>query len=634
MSEKMTSQDRNHFLEEVAHYLVLNHLRNSISEHFQWSEVAEIGDPASVTEKRVIVVVGSGASAAAGLPLAKDAAEILRKSSRLSSRTIDAELDRLEMVYRMNRENFETILLALSSTVDEAKRVRDRLHNLFSHRFMPLLCNEILAHMFKHRFIDVIINFNFDELLDQSIADELYPDEYYHILFDGDCPEDTAIFEKPIYIKPHGTAKHKSTLRFTREDYFQMPIDIERVLRKVLSDRPVVVLVIGFGMQSFEFNRLFQQVQSGSQVFYINLEKPVPEPPLPSQLVSEYLIQVEQNGDANEDLNRIMRTLWTRVERKFKDEFNPRFIDRHELVAKVFQTDVTKYNQPEYLLGRTLIELCLFIAKTKGLVNMEVLAKDRSGRYYDHYRESLGSPPDTFDSFYDVCTYLGLKEIGYAREAYSLKDIPTGEKHLIVEIDEFQKCLDGLYQKVFQQLAPIYRQQFDRELFNRTMLKLYQGKEVEIRIEKTPLFEKIFHRHKFITTFTELQLLTHHMMADDNWKYMLVIAETGEWLLEDQYVHQVIEEKKKQKLPIIMALILADLTYEKKLIEMYGDVLRAICSMPWWEHNRHMTVLVDANPFPLSGIYFMRRLRSADITPVYVEGKDVIVLIESFYAYW
>ncbi|RMI13650.1 MAG: hypothetical protein D6681_05710 [Calditrichaeota bacterium] len=56
--------------------------------------------------------------------------------------------------------------------------------------------------------------------------------------------------------------------------------------------------------------------------------------------------------------------------------------------------------------------------------------------------------------------------------------------------------------------------------------------------------------------------------------------------------------------------------------------------MPWWEHNRHMTVLVDANPSPLWGIYFMRRLRSADITPVYVEGKDVIVLIESFYAYW
>ena len=40
-------------------------------------------------------------------------------------------------------------------------------------RYYPGLAYEILAHLMKHGFIDAIINFNFDEVLDQAIEDEL-----------------------------------------------------------------------------------------------------------------------------------------------------------------------------------------------------------------------------------------------------------------------------------------------------------------------------------------------------------------------------------------------------------------------------------------------------------------------------
>ncbi len=46
------------------------------------------------------------------------------------------------------------------------------------------------------------------------------------IYSDGHCPEDyeeitqnNGKLNRPIYIKPHGTISHLSTLRFTREDF-------------------------------------------------------------------------------------------------------------------------------------------------------------------------------------------------------------------------------------------------------------------------------------------------------------------------------------------------------------------------------------------------------------------------------
>lgn len=41
------------------------------------------------------------------------------------------------------------------------------------YKYLPSYLYEIISHMFKHRFFDAIINFNFDEILDNALEDEM-----------------------------------------------------------------------------------------------------------------------------------------------------------------------------------------------------------------------------------------------------------------------------------------------------------------------------------------------------------------------------------------------------------------------------------------------------------------------------
>ena len=63
-------------------------------------------------------------------------------------------------------------------------------------------------------------------------------------------------FRAPLYVKPHGTASHKSSMRFTRGDYFLLPENMRQLLLECLTRTDVTMIVIGFGMQSEEFSRL------------------------------------------------------------------------------------------------------------------------------------------------------------------------------------------------------------------------------------------------------------------------------------------------------------------------------------------------------------------------------------------
>ncbi|MBK7939692.1 MAG: hypothetical protein IPJ82_22550 [Lewinellaceae bacterium] len=81
--------------------------------------------------------------------------------------------------------DFESYLLLMTKFFRE-QDVRKALQEMFNVRYAPCLFYEIAAHLFKHRFFDVIINFNFDELLDQSIREEMGVADY-KIISDGDC---------------------------------------------------------------------------------------------------------------------------------------------------------------------------------------------------------------------------------------------------------------------------------------------------------------------------------------------------------------------------------------------------------------------------------------------------------------
>src|SRR5215208_3130058 len=121
-------------IREVSYDLVKNHLRASL-ELSDWHELAKENVLDDLVERRVIAIVGSGASKTAGLPLAREALEILKRESVMPSQAIDAELDRLSQTYKLERGAFETHLRALSTSAFEAQKLRDSLQKLYGHRY-------------------------------------------------------------------------------------------------------------------------------------------------------------------------------------------------------------------------------------------------------------------------------------------------------------------------------------------------------------------------------------------------------------------------------------------------------------------------------------------------------------------
>ena len=612
-------------LSELATCLVQNHLRVSL-EPSEWDKLVKKNILFDRRERRVIVIVGAGASHSAGLPLGKEALENLKAMTTIPSPALEAELERLTQTYNLDRGAFETNLRALSASAFDAQKLRDNLQQMYNRRFMPVLGYEILAHMMKHRFLDAIINFNFDELLDQSIGDELDQEEYHNILSDGDCPDDSELqgtsLEIPFYIKPHGTASHKSTLRFTREDYYGLPLDIQRIMKHLLTDRPVVLLVVGFGMQSLELNRILDDVKSGSMIFHINRENPS-ENKLSSNFEENNLLDVNKF----DGVSGVLKTLWKIVLSSFLKPYEPRDITRHILVAQTFSSKISESNVEKYLKGRTVVELCLTVAKCKGLINMSLLASDRSGKYFDQYKLHNGSA-----NLYDICKQIGLKDIGYSREALRLMKGEEQKPKILSEKD-FNAEIDFLYERVLDNLDPENRNHLARELFRESLLELYKGWEVELRYNPRRAYARIFRSPKPIRTSTALKFYTNQILKKD-WNYALFVAETGQFLTATHIIQQI-KQKRRKNPTLKIYLIVADLSREDKLRNAYGDIIADIRRLPWWEHNRHMTVLVDSNYIPFAGIYFSRRMRSANIFPVLLDNiDDTHTVLESFNAYW
>jgi hypothetical protein len=625
MKSEKTHDTTNQTIQKISSYLVKNHL-SATFEPSEWNEFIKPTRLGDLVERRVIAVVGSGASKSSGLPLASEALNILKEDSILHKKALDAELDRLSQTYKLEKGAFETHLRALSMSAFEAQNLRNNLQKMYGYRYMPALSYEVLAHMMKHRFLDAIINFNFDELLDKSIEDELNKDEYRHILSDGDCPDDIELkktnTEIPFYIKPHGTASHKSTLRFTREDYYGLPFDIQRVLRFLLTDKPVVLIVIGFEMQSLEFNHILKNVKPESKMFHINLHDPT------RKLKKEEFIQKFNSNELlrvndKNTIGECLKNIWVSILSSFKKEYRPRDITRHILISQIFYRSVKYSDIENYLRGRTVIELCLSIAKGKGLVTMSQLSDDRSGKYFDLLRENNSEA-----YFYEICRLIGLKDLGYSREALRLMK----EEEMVSNIldkKEFNREINFLYDRVQDNLDHISRGELSKELFSKTLFELYDGLEVELRFKPHNPYTKIFQKPKLIATYTAMKYYTQKMFKQE-WKYLFVVAETGQWLVEDYFSNEILKNLESK-----IFLIVADTSYQDKIQKMYGRRIVSIRKLPWWEHNRHITILANENRVPYSGIYFSRRLRSANIIPVLLNNvDDTLAALESFHAYW
>jgi len=623
-----------------------------------FSRIALLDTNADYKQERTIVIVGAGASqAACSLLTGAEAARVLLKevSNYTDINMINEEIEKLTWHYNLDSEDFETILLALSKfTRNSVIKMHKKFYDI---RYNPWIGYEILAHMFKYRFIDAIINFNFDELLDQSILDELGEHGYEKLIMDGDSPESpekwidvqTQSFKLPLYIKPHGTITYPSSLRFTKDDYMTMSDDYIAIFKKLLSnDRPINIIVLGYSMQSVELNMLLRRASVGRsqnnpiRLYFFEKENDKLSK-LSSQAIDHNILSIFPPD--NIEIAFGLEFLWSAICKQFRPNEQPRGIERHIIISKLFNRREDHVREPNYLAHyageRTYVEIALEVAKSKGFSSTEDWPNNRIGTYYKKHKEALtehGLIPNPIESISAACKTLEIEEYGYGGAAVTLGMQKHARnyvnKSIVMEPKEFDGAAIKLADKALKQIRSNVQLVSDetKRLFISVLVSMYRGEEVEV-VHNRFIGRNVFLRNPIkMPTLKSLQWMTQQALekCGYEWDRLACTAKSGHWLTTQPYVEAISKSSSAKLL-----LVVSDTVYLDQLRKMYkANIIDEIRLLPWWLNNRNVTIFLNGN-VPKFAISFERRMRTPYISPMYLEdGNDVDDAWNSFVAYW
>ena len=646
-------------LYNLADRLIAPHLRVSIPDAHTRRQLQRhhTPDPLFIHQRvRCIAVVGAGGSApllGRGSELAGD----LEHEFRSETKAQEAELFRLQRVYGLDPKDFETRIAALSRTPEITEHVRNTISKRYAFRHPTILGYELLAHLLKHRFIDAIISFNFDELLDQSLDDELGPDAYHRLVSDRDCvsvitnPDDDRYL--PLYIKLHGTATEPDSLRLTREAYYKLSQKLMDVVENLVESETAVIMNVGSAMTGFDLHRLLRIPENleiydlsykplsptvreeiakerrnpMKDSFHDDEERKEPEFFLPTERLAPGTTKPKCDGW----LKRLVRVIRHRSgkhadPRNLADLVDFRSADRHEAVADVLGPaamlnrwikEPERYHDEyvEYLRKRTIVELAFSGAKARGLAQLSWLALDRCGKYFEMYRRE-GGQASSLETWNKLRLASGLKE----NEA--LPDVVESDKDLCLPAAR-PTLQDGIWslreyvpnlqaEHVISQIGAKDPGVVRR--LSRTLRRLQDGSEVEIDSTDDRICAKAFDSALPLPTITSLSVYTQGLFKDLQPKdEVYIICETGEWLLSEKMLDLL---GAQNHIEVITAFELKRVQLKRK----YGGRLKLHTIDPW-RHNRHMTIVCSGG-VPRRAVYFARRLRSPIITPVYLKEMD------------
>lgn len=630
----------------------------------------------SKKRERFVLVVGAGASNAATngyMPLGKDGAEEIRKRliKRIPKELIEEEIKRLKYSYRLEPEDFETKLLAFSRF--SRKDVVTALREICGYAHIPSLAYEILAHMLKHRFLDIIINFNYDEVLDVAVKEELQDGAFRFIYSDAHCPSNyqelliNNRLRQPVYLKPHGTISHRSSLRFTREDYFSIPPEIRKAIKDLINGQvfhwpqqqflPLNIIVIGYNLMSFEFVELLQeylQERDGKvKLWVFDIDPDFEEFGQEFTEAQNERIEITFFNLKNHGLDAHLMALWNQIQDNFKDEYRPRGIERHLLVNQTFNLSSDQIYEmargkekdrvrKEYFLARFYVELVISLLQSDGLLNDKQILEDRAGKYFHHYLQQGGSDK----SLKSHCSGLGLKVYkGFGYNAFLLED-----PNLFYEKE---KLYAFLFERLRESLPPRYRGNLVSDEYKKQFSDLARSIRSRNIAKITPNFT-FPHNHKFShieeddilnTTLGWVYRFQKAMRETDKWNLMLSVSEKGRFL--NNCIRNNLLDGKKAEL-VLSSFDMPDFRdlRESEMLNKLDLLSGKPLFLPWWLHNKHLVLLLkrtgatsekwEENWKLAQGFYYESHLLSRRVNPVHIRRspEDLKLLLYVFANYW
>ena len=533
--------------------------------------------------ERFILIAGAGASHAATkgvMPLTPDAIDIIRErimdGSKILRKVIKRDIESMDAAHK-----FETQLLIYSKYAQE--EIIEVIKEICRLKYVPNLIYEILGHMVKHRFIDVVFNYNFDEIFDTILGEEISEGAFKYIYSDGHCPNDyqdlliNNRLKQPVFIKPHGTISHINSMRFIKEEYSISPQEIKNTLSNIVNANlpafkeqrqlRVNFIIIGFSMQSPDLIEIIKKyLDKVSSGIY-------PNPPyfwffdkktrledfvyIKRSLSKKQFELIEKNStffcvDDEDSLEDYLSALWDQIEKSFNTDYPPRDISRHLLVNSIFSSDdeeleerayakkkTRNKNLKQYFNDRILVELVIALLSSDGLLNLNQIMEGRIKHYLHEYSELVGKKL----SIRKLCEGLGLKEYkGFVSDVYVLK-----EPALFYE--------GALYESLYERLIDV------NNLSKKRIATLEKNKDAFLEYAeaiktKNLLKIKPQFKHPHRNIFSSLKeddilstgvswLYRYRTFYDSqDWDLLLAISEKGRFLPKDEERRDILKGKK------------------------------------------------------------------------------------------
>jgi len=649
-----------------------SNLKLNFAEKFFLDPEGFLNRMGKVKEWRSIAIFGAGASYSAfkSIPLANKFIEILKEKENFSFKEImklgpihdrykylASKLDDHKTKFNSEEKlDFETELSVLSNIYDE-NSIKQLLKEIYGFRYPVSPVYEFIAHMFRHRMMDVILNFNFDEILEQAIEEEIGNENYHLVISDGHCKslqeflvEDR--LKAPIYIKPHGTASHNSTLRFTKDSYFNIPPEMNILIKGIFngqfSDKPnddsdlerINVFVLGFGMKSIELNRILIEILEDKKkvihIYYFDLENNREKVLKNKKLTgnddldnSKHLKLKFIGIDDNYKLINCLEDLWSYIDGNFIPKYKPRGLARHNIVLDLFyrKNDAildaidgvnTKagflnsyFKESEYFYDRTIIEVAIALIKSKGHIELASLMEERVGMFYDLYREKK---KNNFVELSEICEEIfGLKqEKSYGRNLYSFprkenKNMKKSEnspyknlsKHIWELLSNFAHYTEKPKLKFSGSLKKtITRISKEKDTMIKYFDELYFSFTSDIKFNFTDKSFYIFDSCKKENILHTNLALTYNfydqLSNEKEWSHLISISERGK--LIERIKHWDLElfnslQQSDKKIFLITADVTDDSLKNKNNISRLL-VNNTVHELPYWFHNDHMAVFL------------------------------------------
>ena len=631
---------------------------------------------------RTVLIIGAGASkdACGDIPVADGLVLGLKKIISQSTTLHPEKKEYFRNILNLDGE-FASAMQVYVEMIDDLA-LRDKIKEILNYKYETSLFYEIVAHMFKHKLIDVIINYNFDEILDNVLEDEMGRTQYRKVFFNGDVPSyNSLLFDKrfkedeidklavPLYIKPHGTVSYPETFQFTNIQYHKNGNNnINKLIKDVLNGEystsegvkskiPINILSAGYAYNDLDLaNMLYDIVNEDNDrpinffsfdwktenkfkensVFFKN-EKISAYLNYKKNLCHQYIwvCNAEPDQSTNEkpyskNLGNAFKALWERTCSIFKLEEKPRDITRHKLLSTLFGGRILK-NLEVYFECRIYVELAILIGKADGdILHMNQIEESRVKKYfklyYDHCDKDdngkLTSKKSLRHFIEGFVPNILIPYLGFS-DTYVLNKPKLGKDR--------EQIINSIFNACFKLVEANFsykhkgkkgvKEDSRREFKDVCGRKLLYVVNSDISQYYISPFKELGMKN-YLYSDMRWSLRSQELLGRDDWNVMLNISEHG----------ALVNEFKKRCLTKKIALYTITADYEQPRgisqmpeISSSENMEHIKLNLPWEIHNKHMSIFLHVNESSnvkfIGGIYYTRRLLTNKVNPIYV-GLD------------